>query len=88
MSYVPQSVPCAGCGEPTPYEVGLEYGDAEPRGEGLSYGEHLRTPLGECYRRTHRDRACVTASRYAVGGRPFVPRPPKNPAARAPVGRA
>lgn len=50
-------VPCAGCGEPTPYEVG----------EGLSHGEWHSAPLGLTYVRTHRVRACVLAARAASG---------------------
>lgn len=60
MSYTPLPVPCAGCGEPTPYEVG----------DGLSYGEFLSTPLGLCYVRTCRQRPCVQAARAAKQGRP------------------
>ena len=61
-------VPCAGCGEPVPYEVG----------ESGSHGEWLRTPLGICFRRTCRVRACVEASRAEVQGRPFVPGPTRE----------
>lgn len=64
----PAPVPCAGCGEPTPYAVG----------EDASHGEWLRTPLGTCFRRTHRVRSCVEASRAAVDGRPFVPGPTRE----------
>jgi hypothetical protein len=55
----PADVPCAGCGQPTPYAVGPE----------ASHGETLKTPTGTIYRRTHRERSCVLASREAVGGR-------------------
>lgn len=72
------AVSCAGCGEPTPYAVG----------EGLSHGEWLRTPLGICYRRTHRVRACVEASRAAVQGRHFVPGPTREARAREQLGVA
>ena len=65
-------VPCAGCGNPTPYEVD----------ENASHGEWLRTPLGICYRRTCRVRECVLASRAAVDGRPFVPGPTREERAR------
>ena len=64
--YVPLPVQCAGCDEPTPYEVGAE------RGTG-SFGEWLATPLGLVFRRTHWDRVCVRASRERVGGKPTVP---------------
>lgn len=76
MSYQASPVPCAGCGELTPYEVG----------DDASYGEHLETPLGLCFRRTHRVRVCVLASREACGGRPVTPpavREAKLPAAAA-----
>lgn len=68
--------PCAGCGEPTPYEVG----------EGLSFGEHLSTPLGLCFRRTHRRRGCVEASRAAVDGRPVVLGPTREERKREVLG--
>lgn len=63
-----KSVPCAGCDKPTPYDVG----------EAASFGEHLETPLGLCYRRTHRRRECVVASRAAVDGRPVKLGPPRE----------
>jgi hypothetical protein len=69
---VTAAVPCAGCGEPTPYAVG----------EDASHGEWLRTPLGICYRKTHRRRECVEASRAAVEGRVFVPGPTREERAR------
>lgn len=50
-------VPCAGCGKPTPYAVG----------ENASHGEWHSVPLGLCYVRTHRRRACVLAARKANG---------------------
>lgn len=50
-------VPCAGCGEPTPYEVG----------EGASHGEHHSAALGLCFVRTHRDRECVRLARERNG---------------------
>lgn len=68
--------PCAGCGEPTPYEVG----------EGLSFGEHLQTPLGICFRRTHRVRECVEESRAAVDGRPVVLGPSREERKRKELG--
>lgn len=68
MSGFASMVLCAGCGERTPYAVG----------EDASFGEWLRTPLGWCYRRTHRVRSCVEASRAEVRGRPFVPGPTRE----------
>lgn len=59
-AYTPPDVPCAGCDEPTPYAVG----------DDASYGEELNTPIGRCYRRTHRKRSCVEASRAKVQGTP------------------
>jgi hypothetical protein len=65
----------------------VEFGDAkEPRAPGLSYGEHLRTPLGSCYRRTHRVRECVERSRAAVEGRPYVPGPTREERKREVLG--
>lgn len=61
-AYSPAPVPCAGCGEPTSYEVG----------EDASFGETLATPLGDCYVRTHRRRECVEAARAAKSGRPVT----------------
>lgn len=55
----PAPVPCEGCGELTPYDVG----------ESSSYGEWLATPLGVTYARTHRLRECVVASRAKHEGR-------------------
>lgn len=81
MSGFTKLTPCAGCGEPVPYEVGQRYGSDERR-DGC-YGEHLRTPLGSCFRRTHRERSCVEASRAAVQGRPFVPGPTREARALA-----
>jgi hypothetical protein len=62
--YVALPVPCAGCGKPTPYEVG----------EDASYGEFLSTPIGDCYVRTHRDRACVLRARARVDGKHIAER--------------
>jgi hypothetical protein len=58
----PLDVPCAGCGELTPYRVGDHPGDG-------SFGEFLSTPLGDCYQRTHWTRECVKAGRAKVQGR-------------------
>lgn len=63
----PLPVPCAGCGKPTPYEVGEQHGVG-------SFGEVLSTPLGDCFRRTCWTHECVRASRAAVGGRPVTRR--------------
>lgn len=61
----PLPVPCAGCGELTPYEVGAAPGVG-------SRGEHLVTPLGRCFVRTHWKESCKLAARYAKDGRPVV----------------
>jgi hypothetical protein len=63
FDFTPPPVPCAGCGEPTPYAVG----------DGESYGEFRLTGLGYAYYRTHRDRACVLAMRERVGGTTYTP---------------
>jgi hypothetical protein len=72
VSYEPLPVPCAGCGEPTPYEVG----------EGASHGEYLSTPLGLCFVRTCRQRECVHAARAAKHGRPVKLSEPPTAAPR------
>ena len=76
MTYSPLPVPCAGCGELTPYEVSDEEGVG-------SYGEWLSTPIGRCFVRTCWDRACVLAARERLKGRRVVLRESKNPPARA-----
>lgn len=53
----PPDVPCAGCGDPTPYRAGGRDSDAP------SYGEWHHAPLGMCYARTHRRRECVIEAR-------------------------
>jgi hypothetical protein len=68
--------PCAGCGEPTPTRVG----------EDASFGEWLKSPLGICFRRTHRVRECVEASRAAVEGRPVVLGPTREERKREELG--
>lgn len=77
-AYKPLPVPCAGCDEPTPYEVD----------EAASYGEWLATPLGLTFRRTHRRRECVLASRAAVEGRPVKLGPTREERAREQLGVA
>jgi len=66
----PLDVPCAGCGAPTPYAVG-------DRRDVGSFGEHLVTPLGFVYRRTHWTHSCVLESRHRCKGQP-VQLPPTD----------
>lgn len=65
-------VPCAGCGEPVPYE------HAPLPTEGRSYGEWLHGPLGYSFARTCFMRECVLASRAAVQGKPKTPPRPRH----------
>jgi hypothetical protein len=63
FDFTPPPVPCAGCGEPTPYAVG----------DGASYGEFRLAGLGYAYYRTHRVRECVLLMRERVGGTTYTP---------------
>jgi hypothetical protein len=46
----------------------------------------LKSPLGICFRRTHRVRECVEASRAAVEGRPVVLGPTREERKREELG--